>query len=692
MNKIEAKKRIDIIKKQLREVDYAYYVLDKPIVSDAARDSLKDELEKLEAQFSEFITPDSPTQRIGGKALGKFAKYRHKIPKWSFDDLFFFEEVKEFDLKVKRFLGLPAESDIEYVCELKIDGLNMSFIYEKGLLSKGVTRGDGVTGEVVTHTIRTIGSVPLRLNEPLDIEVGGEVYMPEKSLEKLNREQQKKGEPLFANPRNAAAGTVRQLDPKVAASRDLDTYMWTIYEPFKYGLKTQADIMKKIAELGFKVNPYWQAVKSVAETLKYFKHWQEYRNNLPYQIDGIVLKVNDLRLQERLGRTAKLVRWAAAYKFPPEQVTTVVEDIEVQVGRTGVLTPVAHLRPVPLYGSVVKRATLHNLDEVNRLDVRIGDTVVLQKAGDVIPDIVQVLPKMRTGREKKFKMPSLCPVCGSSVAKKSGEVAYYCTNKNCYAQQIEELIHFVSRAGFDIAGLGPKILEQLQREDLVKTPADLFLLTKDDLEPLERFAEKSAENLVAAIEKTKKIPLAKFINALGIRHVGEETAILLAQSITNYLPASLREALQAGELRITKKKISPQDILSVMDKIKIEQLQEIREVGEKVASSIKDWFDNKQNRKLIEELDKNGVEIILPEASVKNHKLRGLIFVLTGEMSSFSREEAKEKIRVFGGDVSSSVSKKTDFVVAGENPGSKFDKAKKLGVKIIGEEEFKKMI
>lgn len=664
MNKIEAKKRLDAIKKQLKDIDYAYYVLDKPFVSDAARDSLKDELEKLEAQFPDLITADSPTQRIGGKALGKFEKYKHQVQKWSFDDLFSFEEVREFDAKVKRFLDWPESRDLEYVCELKIDGLNLSFIYENGLLVKGVTRGDGVIGEVVTHNIRTIGSVPLKLNETINIEVGGEVYMPKKSLEKLNVEQKRKGEPPFANPRNAAAGTIRQLDPKVAAERDLDTFMWTIYEPLKYGLKTQWDIMKEMEKLGFKVNPHYEKLKNIEATLKYFEHWQKNRSKLPYEIDGIVIKVNDLALQERLGRTAKHVRWAAAYKFPAEQVTTVVEAIEVQVGRTGVLTPVAHLRAVPLAGSVVKRATLHNLDEVNRLDVRVGDTVILQKAGDVIPDIVAVLPKMRTGHEKKFKMPEKCPVCDSPVKQKAGEVAYYCDNKNCYAQQLERLYHFVSKAAFDIAGLGPKIIEQLQKADLVKTPADIFLLTEDDLRPLERFAEKSAQNLVAAITAKKKIPLARFIYALGIRHVGEETAIALSENFNS---------------------------LNKIQEASLEALQQTEDIGPKVAESIIEWFNDKHNQKLIEELLANGVKIINPEKKAPG-KLKGLVFVLTGELEDFSRDEAKAKIRELGGDVSSSVSKKTDYVVAGDKPGSKYDKAKELGVKIIDEQEFKKLI
>jgi len=662
MNKIEAKKRVEVIKKQMKDIDYAYYVLDKPIVSDAARDSLKDELEKLEATYPEFITPDSPTQRIGGKALGKFEKYRHKIPKWSIDDVFSFDEVKEFDARVKRFLDLPENADIDYVCELKIDGLNMSYIYKAGLLDKAVTRGDGVIGEVVTHTVKTIGSIPLKLNDVIDLEVGGEVYMPKASFEKLNKEQIKKGEQIFANPRNAAAGTVRQLDPKVAAERDLDAFMYSYDGPKTF--KTQEEVLKELTRLGFRVASHFQKIKNIGEAGKIFSHWQKKRDSLPFEIDGIVIKVNRIDYQERLGRTAKLVRWAAAYKFPAQQVTTVVEDIEVQVGRTGVLTPVAHLRPVPLAGSIVKRATLHNLDEVNRLDVRIGDTVILQKAGDIIPDIVQVLSKMRTGKEKKFKMPSRCPICESPVERPEGEVAYYCKNKNCYAQQIERLAHFVSKPAYNIDGLGPKILEQLQQEDLVKSPADLFLLTIEDLNPLERFAEKSAQNLIASINEAKKIELSKFIYALGLRHVGEETAIALAD---NFL--SLKKIQEA----------------------RLEDLQETNDIGPKVAESIIEWFADKHNQKLVEELLANGVEIINPEKKTAG-KLNGLTFVLTGELESLSRDEAKAIIRKLGGDVSSSVSKQTSYVVAGGSPGSKFDKAKSLGVKIIDENEFKKLI
>lgn len=662
MNKSETEKRINKLKNQLREIDYAYYVLDKPIVSDAVRDSLKDELEKLEMEFPDLITSDSPTQRIGGKALGKFAKHRHKIPKYSIDDVFSFDEVLEFDERVKRFLGLPSGQDIEYICELKIDGLNMSYVYKKGILDRAVTRGDGVVGEVVTHTIRTIPSVPLKINTDDDVEVGGEVFMPKASFAKMNRGQKKSGGQIFANPRNAAAGTVRQLDPKVAAGRDLDSYMYSYDGPAK--LKTHEEVLNTLKKLGFKVTSNWRKIKKINEAEKIFEYWEKHRPDLPFEIDGLVIKVNDLDWQKRLGRTAKHIRWAVAYKFQAEQATTVVESIGVQVGRTGVLTPVAHLRPVQLAGTTVKRATLHNQDEIDRLDIRIGDTVVLQKAGDIIPDIVEVLPKMRTGKERKFQMPKACPICASPIVRKPGEVAHYCSNKSCFAQQQEGLTHFVSRRAFDIDGLGPKILDQLQKADLIEDAADIFTLKEDDLKPLERFAEKSAANLISSIEKSKNIDLAKFIYALGIRHVGEETAITLADYFGS---------------------------LGAIEKAGLEELETIEDVGPKVAESIHDWFENNKNKKFLIELQELGVKIINPTAKNSN-RLAGQTFVLTGELESFTRDEAKDRVRALGGNVSSSVSKKTDYVVAGADPGSKYDKAEELGVKIIGEKEFLELV
>lgn len=664
MTKQEAQKRITKLKTQLQEIDHAYYVLDNPLVSDAVRDSLKNELEILEAQYPEYVTSDSPTQRVGGKALGKFQKHRHAIPKYSFDDAFSYEEVVEFDARIKRFLDMPADSEIEYVCELKIDGLNMSFLYEQGLLDKAVTRGDGVVGETVTHTVRTVRSIPLKLKSDITLEVGGEVYMPQRSFENLNREQERQGLPTFANPRNAAAGTVRQLDPQVASQRDLSGYMWTIYNYRDFGFTTHQQILEKLKELGFLVNPHTKIISSIAEAKKYFEHWHQHRSKLPYQIDGVVVKVNNLVLQERLGRTAKHVRWATAYKFEAEQATSVIEDISVQVGRTGALTPVAHLRPVQLAGTTVKRATLHNQDEIDRLDVRIGDTVVVQKAGDIIPDIIEVLTKLRTGKEKKFKIPAKCPTCDSPAVRHEGEVAHYCSNQNCFAVESEKFIHFVSKRAFDIAGLGPKILEQLRAADLLKTVADLFTLQYEDIELLERFADKSARNLIDAIDRSKHIVLAKFIYALGIRHVGEETARLIAQDFT-----SLEKVRHAS----------------------VEEIAQIDGVGPVVAASLVDWFADKENSKVVDLLLERGIVIENVKQS-KSQPLAGQIFVLTGELESMSRDEAKSKILERGGKVSSSVSVKTGYVVAGDNPGSKYDKAQELGVKILDEKELLRLI
>ncbi|HNP75372.1 MAG TPA: NAD-dependent DNA ligase LigA [bacterium] len=667
MNKQEAKNRIDKLKKQLHEIDYAYYVLDKPVVSDAVRDSLKDELEKLEGQHPELVTPDSPTQRIGGKALGKFQKHKHRIPKYSIDDVFSFEEVVEFDRRVKRFLNLAEAADIEYICELKIDGLNMSYLYKNGILDKAVTRGDGLIGEVVTHTVKTIRSVPLSIKEKRPVEVGGEVFMPKAGFTKMNQEQWKKGGQIFANPRNAAAGTVRQLDPKVAAGRDLDSYMYSYDGPAK--LKTHEEVLKILKKLGFKVTSNWKRINSIREAEKVFGYWAKHRSALPFEIDGLVIKVNNLEWQERLGRTAKHIRWAVAYKFAAEQATTVVEAIGVQVGRTGALTPVAHLRPVNLAGSTIRRATLHNQDEIDRLDVRVGDTVVVEKAGDIIPNIIAVLPKLRTGREKKFRLPNQCPICGSPVEQKSGEVAYYCANDQCFAKQQEQFYHFVSRGAFNIDGLGPQILDHLQKADLIEDVADIFKLKEEDLLPLERFAEKSARNLIQSVAASKTISLAKFIFALGIRHVGEETAALLAGQFVS-------GKLKAGEL--------PQ-------KVKRLDLELVEGIGPKVAQSIIAWFDNSKNIDLLKKFDEVGVAIINQSASVSN-KLAGKKFVLTGELEKYTRQEAKDKIKKLGGSVSSSVSKLTDYLVAGAKPGSKYDQAQKLGVTIIEEKEFLRII
>jgi len=677
MTKGQAKKRIKKLKNQLRETDYAYYVLDKPIMSDAARDSLKDELEKLEKQFLEFVTPDSPTQRVGGKALGKFEKVRHKVQKYSFDDVFDWNGVLEFDQRVKRFLKINKSKEIEYTAELKIDGLNITFIYEKGVFKKAVTRGDGVVGEDVTHTVRTVESVPLRLKKDVTIEVGGEIFMPIKSFEKLNRQdgRDRSGPVRFANPRNAAAGTVRQLDPKVAAERDLEAHFYTIYSGGEK-LKTQHQTLEYLRNLGFAVEKHYKKIDNIGGAKDFFEQMKKIRNKLSFEIDGIVIKVNDLKLQDKLGRTAKHVRWACAYKFAAKQATTKVKDIQVQVGRTGKLTPVAILEPVKVAGSTVSRATLHNEDEIDRLGIKIGDTVIIQKAGDVIPDIVETLFKMRDGRERNFKMPDRCPVCNSPVKRKQGEADHYCTNLNCFSVHKEKLYHFVSRRAFDIDGLGPKIIDQLLDEGLIKDAADIFSLTKGDVEPLERFAEKSADNLIQAIRARKEIELSRFIYALGIRHVGEETAILLAR----YKIQDIRHK---------------NDFIKYFQSLSVEELSQVEGIGEVVARSIVDWFSNEKNVRFIEKLFRNGVEIKVSSvrvSSIRDGKLKDKTFVLTGALASMSRDEAKDKIRHLGGNIFSNISKNTDFVVAGEKPGSKYDEAKKLGIKIIDEKEFLRII
>ncbi|MFC1615260.1 NAD-dependent DNA ligase LigA [Patescibacteria group bacterium] len=663
MEKKEAKERLEKLRKQMREIDYAYYVLDKPIVSDAVRDSLKDEVEKIEKEYPNLITRDSPTQRIGGKALGKFKKHKHNIPKYSFDDMFRSEEVEQFDKRVKRFLDLPVDKNIEYVCELKIDGLNISFIYEKGILKRAVTRGDGKNGEIVTDNIRTIKSVPLRINEAIDIEVGGEVYIPKDSFKQLNIKQKKNGAQIFANPRNAAAGAVRQLDPKIAANRNLAVFFYSIYNGIE--VKTQMEMLQQLKKLGFRVEPNFYKANNIKDVEKYFDKIQKKRDKFDYEIDGIAIKVNSIDWQKKLGRTAKCVRWASAYKFPAEQVTTVIENIDVQVGRTGALTPVAHLKPVQVAGSVVKRATLHNQDEINRLDVRIGDTVVIQKAGDVIPDIVEVLPKLRTGKEKKYIIPVKCPICDSDVVRKKGEVANHCSNKNCFAQHKEKLYHFVSRKAFNIDGLGPKIIDQLLENKLVEDSSDFFNLTKNDLQPLERFAEKSADNLIISVESAKNITLGKFVYALGIRHVGEETAIKLAEHFGS---------------------------LADLKKAELEDLNEVADIGNVVAKSVINFFSDQKSLDLIQKLLKSGVKIENPSGKKKIGKLTGKKIVITGSFETMGREDVKSLIRKAGGDWVSSVSKNTDYVIVGANPGSKYKKAKKMEIKIIDEKEFLKLL
>lgn len=680
----DLEKRIQNLRDQINDLRYRYHVLNDPQVTDAMYDPLMDELRKIENEHPNLVTPDSPTQRVAGKPMDGFSKITHVVPQWSFDDAFEKEDLEDWqerNMKVlEKELGFRPV-DLSYTVELKIDGLHMVLTYIDGVLQSAATRGDGKVGEDVTQNIKTIQSVPLRLKKPVSIVAEGEVWLSEQMLKKINVEREKNDEPLFANPRNAAAGTIRQLDPQIVSDRKLQL---TAYDISKNEddliLETQADELSVLKDLGFLTDADWIECKNVDQIMKVYGKYKDRDKNIkPYWIDGLVIKVNQKKYQEILGFTGKSPRWAIAMKFPAEQGTTAIEDVYWQVGRTGVLTPVAHMKPVKLAGTTVTHATLHNFDEIERLGIRIGDTVVVEKAGDIIPKVIRVLEKMRTGKERRIMEPKVCPVCDSKIQRYSTQdtnktkagVALVCMNQNCYAQEKERIRHFVSKHAFDIDGMGEKIVEQLLDEGLIKNAADIFALTVGDLAPLDRFAEKSAENLINAIESAKKVTLSRFIYALGIRHVGEETAIALAEKFSAQGgPASGWETVEQF-FSVTK-----------------EVLEQVSDIGPRVSESIIEYFGNVQNKKMIEELQTNGVQIASQKSKVKSKKLFNQTFVLTGTLSSMSRDEAKEKIRELGGDVSESVSKKTTYVVAGESAGSKLEKAKTLGVTVLDEESF----
>ena len=659
-------------RKLLEEINrhrHLYYVQDTPEIEDSAYDELEKELFALEEKYPGLIAPDSPSRRVGGVPLPQFKKVRHAVPQWSFNDAFSADEMREFDVRVKRFLKSEfGDATPTYTCELKIDGLKIVLTYEKGLLKTAATRGDGTMGEDVTHNVRTIPTVPLRLSREVDVIVEGEVWMSEQTLEAVNRARSEAGEPLFANPRNAAAGSIRQLDPKIAASRGLDTFMYDVAQTSERLPATQLEELVYMRELGFKVNPHVRLAKTIEEASLYWEEWKKKNKTQGYWLDGVVVKVNERKFQETLGYTGKAPRFAVAFKFPAEQVTTVVEDIVLQVGRTGVLTPVAHLRPVVVAGSTVSRATLHNEDEIKRLDVRVGDTVILQKAGDVIPDIVQVLPDLRSGKEKSFKWPTRVAECGGdgTIERVPGEAAWRCVARDSFAVKRRVLRHFTSKAALNIEGLGPSRVDALMEKGLVAAFDDFFTLEEGDLLTLEGFAEVSAKKLIASIKKVAKgVPLSRLITGLSIPQVGEETAILLAENFR-----TIDDITEASA----------------------ERLIEINGIGEVVAEGIVGWFKNRENKKLVERLKKY-IRIISEKSSGKGRgTLAGKTFVLTGTLSRLSRDEAKEKIRAQGGTVSSSVSKNTDYVVAGEEAGSKLAKAEELGVRVITEEEFLKML
>ncbi|HUD03141.1 MAG TPA: NAD-dependent DNA ligase LigA [Candidatus Paceibacterota bacterium] len=648
---------------------HLYYALEAPQIPDSAYDLLEQELIDIEKKYPELAAADSPTRRVGGAPEQGFKKVRHAVAQWSFADAFSISDIQEYDARVKRFL--KSNEPVEYVCELKIDGLKIVLTYEKGVLKTAATRGDGVVGEDVTHNVRTIKSVPLKLLRPIDIIVEGEVWMSEDSLKKVNKERKHNNEPEFANPRNAAAGSIRQLDPRVAAERGLSTFIYDVAQTSEELPPTQEGELHYVKELGFNVNPHAKRVHSVEEAVAFWKEWQSKNKSLGYWIDGVVIKVNERALQDRLGYTGKAPRFAIAFKFPAEQVTTVVEDIVLQVGRTGVLTPVAHLRPVLVAGSTVSRATLHNEDEIRRLDVRVGDTVILQKAGDVIPDIVQVLEELRPKNSKAYAWPARVAECGGDgrIERVPGQAAWRCVYKNSFAQERRKLRHFASKGALNIEGLGPSTVDALLEKGLVQHFDDFFTLTEGDLLTLEGFAEVSAKKLTDSIHQSaKEVTLSRLITGLSIGQVGEETAILLAQNFKT---------------------------IEAIAKASVEDFENIKGIGDVVGRSIYDWFHVKENQKLIERLKKH-ITIKNPEFALKSNlaalPLAGKSFVLTGTMEGLSRDEAKAKIRALGGEVSSSVSKNTSYVVAGQDPGSKFDKAEQLGVKILTEQEFLRLL
>ncbi len=660
-------KRIAKLRALINEHNYKYYVLDSPTISDAKYDKLFHELQKLEEQFPELVTPESPTQRIGAAPLKEFAQVKHEVPMLSLQNAFSEDEVLAFDKRIKERLNIIH--DIEYVCEPKFDGVSVSLLYEDGILTKAATRGDGVVGEDITQNAKTIGSIPLKLHgkkHPHILEVRGEVYIPKADFAKYNKLAVEAGEKVFVNPRNAASGSLRQLDPNVTAKRPLQIFCYLIAKIDKGDMPDkQSIVLDKLKNWGFRVNKEIKIAKGMDNCFKYYNNMLKKRNGLPYEIDGVVYKINDLNDQQKLGVISRAPRWAIARKFPAQEEVTKITDIEFQVGRTGALTPVARLEPVFVGGVTISNATLHNIDEIERKDVRIGDTIVIRRAGDVIPDVVSVVLDERPKNSKPVKLPTHCPVCKSEVVKAEGEAVARCSGGLfCKAQRKETIKHFASKAALNIEGLGDKIVEQLVDEGLVDHVTDLYTLTEEKIASLERMGKKSARNLINAIEKSKNTTLTRFIYGLGIREVG----IATARSLVNHF-GNLDKLMDADE----------------------ETLKNIQDIGPVVALHIATFFRQKHNLELIAKLCKLGIHWQEGKAKQKK-KLAGLTFVLTGGLESMTREEAAEKLRELGATVSSSVSAKTSYVIAGKDPGSKFTKAKKLGIKILNEKEFLELL
>lgn len=660
---MDIKKRVEELTNILNDANYKYYVLDEPTITDQEYDKYLRELEELEQKYKEFARDDSPTKRVGGEVLDSFKKVTHKIPMMSLSDVFSESEVVNFDERIKKEGIRP-----QYVCELKIDGLSVSLLYEHGKLVRAATRGDGVVGEDITHNVKTIKSVPLTLNEDIDIEVRGEIYMSKKSLEKVNLERIKNGEKPLQNARNGAAGSIRQLDSKVAAKRGLDVWIYHLPNPLDYGIHTHYEALEFMKKLGFKTNPNNRLVNNINEVLEFISEKNAERKSLPYDIDGIVIKVNNIDQQQELGFTAKYPKWATAYKFPAEEVLTRLNDIIFTVGRTGQITPNAVLDPVIVMGSTIARATLHNENYIKEKDLRIGDIVSIRKAGDVIPEVVEVKKERRTGNEKNFEMIHNCPICGTTLVKKEGQVDYFCLNEHCPTRKIESLIHFAERDAMNIDGLGEKIMEDFFNFSFIRTIPDIYLLQthREDLTRLEGYGEKSVTKLLEAIEKSKSNSLEKLLFGLGIPHVGSKTAKIIVSHYHN--------------------------IDNIM-KATLEDLSSINDIGEIIAKSIVDYFQKEDNKIIIERLKQYGIKMnYLGQKIIKDETFYGKTFVLTGTMTEYKRDEAKNLIENYGGKTSSSVSKKTDVVIAGAEPGSKYDKAVELGITIWSEEDFKKNI
>jgi DNA ligase (NAD+) len=687
--KEEAKQHIEKLKAFLKKWNHDYFIENKTSISEAARDKIKRELEDMEALHPEFITPDSPTQRVGAPLSGKLPKHKHKTAKQSLGDVFSVEEIESWQERAQKIL---PKAEFDYVSELKIDGLNITLWYEKGELVRALTRGDGVQGEDVTHSVKTITSIPLKLDEAIDAEISGEVYMSKKVFESL---KEKEG---FANPRNAAAGSLRQLDPKMAADRQLSAFFYTLKTDKR---PDQDELLKRLKDLGFPTEPNWKKHKTIKSLEAYIDHWTKHRDDLPQVIDGVVIKINGHEHQQRLGSTAKAPRWASAYKFPAEQSTTIVEDIVLQVGRTGAVTPVAELKPTFVDGSTVSRATLHNEDEMKRKDVRIGDHVIIQKAGDIIPEVVQVITDLRTGKETPFPFPKDCPVCETKLVRPEGEAIHRCPSTSCPGRTRENLYHFVGKKGFNIDALGAKIIDQLIDRGLVLTAADFFQLSYEDIYSLDLFEQKRTEKLVQSIEQAKQVPFSRFLFALGIRHVGEKTARDLTPDLQKGLKfhsikkniSGAQTALFADDNSDSHDVVSPEDIAKSITPKKADELQHVEGIGPKALESFLEWLSHPDHVHMLEKMSAAGVKVV-KEVFTNEHDpaFEGKSFVITGSFEEFSREELKQIVLRKGGKVASGVTSKTDVLMVGEKAGSKLKKAQEHGVELWDEGRVKRVL